>query len=268
MKTKFTFFIFCLMFFGLPKSQVLISTNTAIASIPDPSAALHIADDKRGVLLPQVPLLNLTDIVTVPTPVQGLVAYNTTTQKTNFWSAGQWNRLFGVSDGAAIIKQTTNFTGASTASTTIGSFPVTVPLFNVNDSTTGWTNLNASSTITITKTSNTNYIITEGMVQINNDEANNQEFQFAIGVFVNGQLKLASKYTAVGKQYVCNWRKFNLAGVFNDLPVGNHTVEVYGRNLPKVTSAYTLVTYGGNTTNCTNINNDMARVFVTAQVTQ
>ncbi|MBU4537610.1 MAG: hypothetical protein L6264_06305 [Weeksellaceae bacterium] len=268
MKTKFTLLIFTLIFSGLSKSQVLIATNTAVATVPDQSAVLQVADDKRGLLLPQVALLGATDIVTVPTPVQGLLVNNTSSQKTNFWAAGQWNRNFQIADGAAIIKQTENFSGSSSGSTSVNTFPATMPLFNLNDPTTGWTNLNASSTITITKTSNTNYIVTEGMVQINNDTATNQEFQFAIGVFVNGQLKLASKYTAIGKNFVCNWRKFNLSGVFNDLPIGTHTVSIYGRNLPQVTAGYNSITYGGNTTNCTNINNDMARIFVTAQVTQ
>ena len=106
------------------------------------------------------------------------------------------------------------------------------------------------------------------MVQINNDEDNNKQFQFAIGVFVNGQLKLARKYTEVGKDFTCNWKKFNLSGVFNDLPIGTHTVSIYGRNLPRATTGYNSMTYGGNTSNCININNDMARIFVTAQVTQ
>lgn len=267
MKTKIILSIFFLIFYFTVKSQVLISLNQAVTT-PHSSAVLHIADDKRGVLYPQVPLISNTDAITVSTPVEGLTVFNTTTKKFNFWESGQWNRLFAIEDGLAIIKQTTNFSGNSTNSTSISTFPSTVPLFNLNDSTTGWTNLNTSTTITITKASNTNYIITEGMVQINNDSDTYQEFQFAIGVFVNGQLKIANKYTSSWKDYVCDWKKFNLSGVFNDLPIGTHTVSIYGRNLPKVTSSYSQIVYGGNSSNCFNINNDMARIFVTAQVTQ
>lgn len=267
MRTIYTF-ILSLILCTLPNAQVLIVTNSALASVPDPSAMLEIADDKRGLLLSQVPLTNSTDDVTVPTPVTGLLLNNTITQKPNFWAAGQWNRIFQVPDGLAIIKQTENFSGNSAGSISVSSFPVNMPLFNANDSPAGWTNLNATASVIITKTSNTNYIVTEGMVQINNDTDTNQEFQFAIGVFVNNQLKLASKYTNAGKNFTCNWRKFNLAGIISDLPIGTHTVSVYGRNLPKITTGYSSVTYGGNTSNCTNINNDMARIFVTAQVTQ
>lgn len=268
MKTYIFSALLFLCFGNSVQSQVLLASKTSTVTSPDPSAVLQVADDKRGVLFPQVPLLSYTDNVTVHTPVQGLVVYNTSASKLNFWDVNKWNRLFGIDDGLAIIKTTANFSGASGSSTTNAVFPATMPLFNVDDPTTGWINTGTSTTITITKATNTNYIVTEGMAQINNDVNSNQEFQFAIGVFVDGKLKIARKYTAVGKNYVCNWRKFNLSGVFNDLPVGTHTVTIYGRNLPQITTGYNSITYGGNTSNCSNINGDMARIFVTAQVTQ
>ena len=267
MKTNITLILLLIIYCNFSKAQVLIASNSGTIKTPHPSAVLEIADDKRGILLPHVNLANSTDNITIPTPVQGLLVQNTTTQKLNYWASGQWNRIFQVADGLAIIKQTENFSGNSGASISISTFPSSMPLFSLNDSTAGWTNLNATATVVITKTSNTNHIIAEGMVQINNSSTN-QEFQFAIGVFVNNQLKLASKYTAVGKNFNCNWRKFNLAGLIKDLPVGTHTISIYGRNLPKITTGYTSITYGGNTSNCANINDDMARIFVTAQVTQ
>ncbi len=250
------------------KAQVLITTDPTLGNTPHSSAVLDVRDDRHGILLPQVALTSNTDNVTVPNPVTGLLVQNTTSGKSNFWAAGKWNRNFAVSDGLAIIQQTENFTGNSSASTAVNTFPDTVPLFNLNDPTTGWTKLNASTTITVTKATNTNYVVSEGMVQINNDSFTNQKFQFAIGIFVNGQLKIASKYYTTSTEYICNWRKFNLSGVFSDLPVGTHTLEVYGRNLPVVTSGYSQIVYGGNTSNCDNINNDMARIYVTAQTTQ
>lgn len=249
-------------------AQVIISPQNQPQIIPAASAILQVADDKRGLLLPNVPLLTSTDNVTVATPISGVMVFNTNTQKLNFWEANKWNRNFDVEDGLALIKSTENFSGSSSASTVNTNFPTSMPLFNVNDNTTGWTSLGASTTVTITKASNTNYINTEGMVQINSDVSTYQEFQFAIGVFVDGQLKLARKYTEKGKNYVCIWKKFNLAGVFDNLSVGTHTITIYGRNLPMITTGYTSVTYGGNASSCSNINNDMAKIFVTAQVTQ
>lgn len=267
MKATITTLFIAAMITGY-NAQVLITTNPALGTTPHSSAVLDIKDDRHGILLPQVALTGSTDNSTIPSPVRGLLVQNTNTGQSNFWAAGKWNRNFAVSDGLAIIKQTENFNGNSTASTAVSIFPTTVPLFNLNDSTTGWTKLNAGTTVTITKATNTNYVITEGMVQVNNSLTTDQKFQFAIGIFVNGQLKLASKYYTTSTTYVCSWRKFNLAGIFNDLPVGTHNVEVYGRNLPIVTSGYTQIVYGGNSSNCDNINNDMARIYVTAQTSQ
>lgn len=246
------------------KSQVLISQKSLVNPTLNPSAVLEVKDDVRGILFPRI-----GDVNTIPSPVQGLLVYNNNTNKLNFWDSGQWNQNFNVEDGLAIIKVSENNSGSSTSSFTNATFPSTMPLFNLNDSVgTEWKDLGASTTITVTKASNSNYIVTEGMVQINNDSSSGQEFQFAIGIFVNGQLKIASKYTGVGKNYTCNWKKFNLSGVFNDLPIGIYNVKIYGRNLPKITTGYTSITYGGNTSTCNNINNDMGRIFLTAKVTQ
>lgn len=251
------------------KSQVLISPKSIVNPALNPSAVLEVRDNVRGILFPRIPLTSSSDITTIPSPVQGLLVYNNNTNKLNFWDSGQWNRNFNVEDGLAIIKVTENNSGASTTSYTETNFPASMPLFNLNDGVgTIWKPLGASTNMTITKASNDNFIITEGMVQINNDTSSGQEFAFAIGIFVNGQLKIASKYTAVGKNYTCNWKKFNLSGVFSDLPIGTYSVAVYGRNLPKVTTGYTSITYGGNSSNCSNINNDMGRIFLTAKVTQ
>lgn len=249
-------------------AQVLISSDPAIANKPDPSAVLQIAANNRGVRFPQVPLLSNTDNVTVPTPVNGLVVHNTNTDQLNFWEDNHWNRMFGINDALPLIKVTQNFSASSAGSTTISTFPASMPLFTLNQSTSGWTAVNSSTTITVTKPVNTNYIVCEGMAQIDNDSNIYQEFQFAIGVFVDGQLKIARKFTAIGNSYVCNWRKFNLSGVFDNLSVGTHSVAVYAYNLPKITTGYTKIVYGGNTPNCDNINNDMARIFITAQLTE
>ena len=268
MKTKIFSLGLTLLILGMLQSQVVLMPNSATVVTPEASAVLEVRYNDKGILFPQVPLVSFTDNATVPTPVNGLLTYNTTAKKLNFWEENKWNRNFDIEDASAIIKLTKNFSGSSSSSVTNSTFSNTMPLFNLNDSTAGWINLGTSTTITVTKTTNNNYIITEGMVQINNDSNSGQEFQFAIGVFVNGQLKLARKYTEIGKTYVCNWKKFNLSGVFDDLPIGTHTVSIYGRNLPKITSGYSSITYGGNTSNCSNINNDMARIFVTAQLTQ
>lgn len=269
MKTKYIFLItLFILSFNKFSAQVLIAKNTETNASTDPSAILEIRDSKTGVLFPQVPLLTNTDAVTVNSPLDGLLVYNTNDARYNFWQNNAWNKNFEIQDGLAIIKNTQNFSSNSTNSITINTFPSTMPLFALNSNTTGWTSLNTSTNINVTNASNTNYIIAEGMTQINNDNDTNQRYQYAIGVFVDGQLKIVRKYFKYSPSTTCIWNKFSLSGVFDNLSIGTHTVSVYAYNLPKSTSGYNSITYGGNASSCSNINNDMARVFLTAQITQ
>jgi hypothetical protein len=46
-------------------------------------------------------------------------------------------------------------------------------------------------------------------------------------------------------------------------------VKVYAYNLPKMSKNYSNITYGGAASNsCDNLNEDMARIFITAQVAE
>ncbi|WP_394665954.1 hypothetical protein [uncultured Chryseobacterium sp.] len=98
-------------------SQVGINTPN-----PDPSAALDIvakASDK-GLLIPRVPLQNITDTSTVPNPAVSLLVYNTTTNTGitkgyYYWDGSKWLRFndsskifYGNSDPTI---PTTNSTG-------------------------------------------------------------------------------------------------------------------------------------------------------------
>lgn len=252
-------------------AQVLIAANGSSTQIPDKSAVLHIENSSRGLLLPNVSLLNNTDQTTVPSPVNGVLVFNTKIQKLNFWSQGKWNRNFEISDTTNIIKSTNNETGASSAGVVSNTFPTQMPLFNIDDPATDWTDLGTSTTVTITKPQNTAYIIAEGMTQANNSQTTNQQYQYAIAVFVDNKLKIVRKYQVMAADGVCVWNKFNLSGVFYDLSVGTHTVKIYGRNLPKPasgSSGYTTITYGAGASGCSNLNSDMAKIFVTAQTTQ
>ncbi len=272
MKTKlYVLLTFC---FAMFNGQVLLTSNPSLKTTPDPSSVLDISDNNKGVLFPQVALTGVTDKVTVPTPVDALLLYNTNTQRYNYWNetAQKWYKNFDVQDGVDVIELTNNFTSSSTSKTEISSFPSTMPLYALESGTTGWTNLNVNTTINITKANNTNYILAEGMAQLDNTNNSDREFQFAIGVFVDGKLKIVRKFYKFGSA-TCIWKKFSVSGVFNNLSVGSHTIQIYAANLPKVgaTTGYTNITYGGNNvggSGCTNINDDMAKIFVTAQVTQ
>jgi hypothetical protein len=147
-----------------------------------------------------------------------------------------------------------------------------MPTFTLNTGTTGWTDLNVSTVINVTKTTNTNLVTVEGMSQINNTD-NASSYQFAIGVFVNEggveKLKIVRKFNAYSTNATCLWKKFNLSGVFENLSIGNHTVKVYAYNLPKMSNNYSNITYGGSASNnCNNLNTEMAKIYITAQLAQ
>ncbi|MDO3426998.1 hypothetical protein QWT87_19130 [Chryseobacterium sp. APV1] len=76
-------------------SQVGINTAS-----PDPSAALDIVakTSDKGLLIPRVPLQNITDITTVPNPAVSLLVYNTTsnagiTKGYYYWDGSKWLRF-------------------------------------------------------------------------------------------------------------------------------------------------------------------------------
>lgn len=65
-----------ILFSGL---QQLIAQNVAINSTgnaPDVSAMLDVQSANKGLLIPRVTLLSLTDVTTIPTPANSLLVYN------------------------------------------------------------------------------------------------------------------------------------------------------------------------------------------------
>ena len=248
---------------NLISAQMLITSNPALGTTPHESAVLEISDNNKGLLLPRVPLTSNTDIVTVPTPVQGVLVYNTTTTKFNFWAQNKWNRNFEVEDAAGLILNTTNTVAYNTSSTNINSF--TNGNYTINSGTTGWTDLNTSLTLTPTKSSNSVLINSEGMVQMNNDNGA-ADFSFAIGLFVDGQLKVVRKFS-LKDGFSCSWKKFEIAGIFYNLSAGSHNVKLYARNLTD-NGAGNTITYGNNANGCSNINAGMAKISLSAQLTE
>ncbi|WP_124979008.1 tail fiber domain-containing protein [Nonlabens xiamenensis] len=73
-------------------SQVGINNDN-----PDPSSILDVFSDSKGLLIPRVSLTSTTDVVTVASPVESLLVYNTATTADvtpgfYFWN-GQWTRF-------------------------------------------------------------------------------------------------------------------------------------------------------------------------------
>jgi hypothetical protein len=244
-------------------SQVLITTNSSMYNTPDNSAVLQIADNNKGFLMPR-----LTSEAVISQPTESLTFYNNSTEKFNFYSGSKWNKLYEQEDAAKIVDVTRNFVGNSSAKTTVTTFPSSIPSFTIGSGVSGWSDLNVSTTITVSKSTNMNLVTVEGMSQINNT-SNASSYQFAIGIFVDNELKVVRKFYGYSSSASCLWKKFNASGVFENLSVGNHVVKVYAYNLPKLSNNYSNITYGGaSSSSCDNLNEDMARIYLTAQLSE
>ncbi|MEA1849117.1 MULTISPECIES: hypothetical protein [Chryseobacterium] len=82
-------------------TEVVIKDNGAVGigtGAPDASAALDIVSAGKGVLIPRVALSSATDVVTIPSPATGLLAYNTgagtlTYKGFVFWNGKEWRKI-------------------------------------------------------------------------------------------------------------------------------------------------------------------------------
>lgn len=264
-------YIFCFILLSKTVSaQILIAANNSVYNKPDDSAVLQVEDSNRGFLMPRI-----SSSSNITSPSESVMFYNTGSKKFNFWSENNWNKMFETSDANSVIDVTTNYVGNSTAKTVVTTFPNTMPSFTIGSNlTSDWTYLGATTNFAITKTNNSTLITVEGMSQINNNGsgAGGTNYQFAIGVFVNDKLLLVRKYFKYSApNSSCAWKKFNVAGVFENLATNNnYVVKIYAYNLPKLNNpnSYNSVTYGGNGGTCNNLNESMARVFVSAQVAE
>lgn len=254
--------------FGSSEAQVLITKDPNPGS-PASSAILEIKDEETGVLFPRIPLLSATDNTTVPNPIYGVTVFDTNTDRLYFWDTNltpnKWIRNFRVSDAEAILQTTTNYSNNSTTGVTINSWPSSPPSFAEDSSPAGWTDLNVNVTVSPTEAANDVFISAEGMVQMNNTSST--QYSFAIGLFVDNKLKVVRKfyYPDIAS---CAWKKFEVNGLFKDMPTGLHDVKIYAHNLKSTNNSRRLV-YGNRAAmTCDNLNENMARIFVTAQLTE
>ena len=90
-----------LIFFGLLGNKILAQNVGIGTASPDASAKLHIEDSNRGILIPQVSLINVTNGTSpVNTPATSLLVFNTNAAVTGgsgagfyYWDGTQWLAL-------------------------------------------------------------------------------------------------------------------------------------------------------------------------------
>ena len=109
-------------------SHFIHAQNVGIGtSTPDNSAKLHIVDANRGLLLPQVSLVDVANGTTpVNTPATGLLVWNTNTTTTNgdgvgfyYWTGVIWEKLASSSNNNAWL--TTGNSGTTNGTNFIGT---------------------------------------------------------------------------------------------------------------------------------------------------
>jgi len=117
-------FVVGLIFAGLHAQSVGIGTAT-----PHPSARLHIEDNARGLLIPNVALSATNVAAPVTGPATSLLVYNTATDGTGatavspgfyYWDGSRWVRLLGggeawLLNGNAGTNPAVNFLGTTDA---------------------------------------------------------------------------------------------------------------------------------------------------------
>lgn len=117
-------FVLILLFFSsFTYAQVGIGTPN-----PDSSAMLQISSKNKGVLFPNIALSSLTDKVTVPSPADGLIVWNTGTGGLAeigfyYWNNLKWNMLSvtgGNGTNAGGGSTTTNWNNTGTNSGNYG----------------------------------------------------------------------------------------------------------------------------------------------------
>ena len=264
---KHKYILLAILISNLAFTQVLISDKAETNPVPHGSAILEIRSNNKGLMLPKA---NPALITNAP---EGLLFYNTVSNKLNFWDTTKWSKNLEATDVAGLIPETINQVGKNTSKTNITTFSSST--FNYDDPTTGWTSLNTKVSLTPKKTINTITVNLDGMAQLNNFSYA-EVYSFAVGIFVDNKLKIVRKFEA-RENGSCSWKKFDLSGIFKNLPPkannGSYNVEVYARNLEKSSSNSRTITYGGpvpnsGDSNCPNINEDMAQINLAVQITE
>ena len=93
-------------------AQVGVGTNT-----PNPSAMLEVSTTDKGFLPPRIALTGTTDVLTIPSPVAGLMVYNTSTTGSSsngvapgfyYYDGSKWQRIINQQPDATIVFNATN----------------------------------------------------------------------------------------------------------------------------------------------------------------
>lgn len=274
MKNIFKIFVL-LIIPNLFFSQVVMTDRTT--PILDATAALKLDSDKKGVLLPRIPLASNVDIATISSPQNGNIVFNTnpTTslpQTLAYFDDNKWNALFTKQQIQSQLDLVNTSSISSAGGISVTGF--TPGAITLGTGIANWTSLGITDSKTFTRANNSFAFTLEGMAQI--DRSVGEYFQYAIGIFVDDQLVVVRKYHKQREDFTCSWHKFVLNGVVNNLSIGSHTIKVMARNISSTSNSPTQkIIYGGiaNSSNsgnppCDNMSNFLSRISLSTTIVE
>lgn len=246
-------------------SQIGIGTDSN-----DQSAVLEIFSNDEGVLFPRLDIPDLSLPNPVNSPAIGLFAYNTNTTSGEgyvYWDGATWRRLDDK------IRDVT-YLACSTNPLSFTSFPISGgnnETYNFGDSTTGWSLIpGVSTTIEVTKPTNTISMNLEGGIQMNNS-INTASMSYSLGIFVDGALRAVRVFIMTSSGGTCSSDTYQVAGETSNLAIGEHLIEVRAR-VRRCSDCGTEAVFGSTVLSClsdyNNYNSDMGKVILNATVTE
>lgn len=266
--------IFLTAFYTVSFSQVVI-TDKSVAAL-DNTAVLKLDSDKKGFLLPRIPLTSNMDATTVPSPQNGNIVFNTNPtsslpQTITYFEVDRWNALYTKEQLQPKLDLVNISSVSANAPTIITGF--NFGSINLGSGTAGWVSLGITDSKIFTRTRNSFAFTVEGMTQL--DASKNQYYEYAVGIFVDDILVVVRKYHKQKEDFTCSWHKFILNGVVNNLSVGNHTIKVMARNISSTTNLPTQkIIYGGPATRsdngnaCENMSSFLSKISLNTTVVE
>ena len=220
------------MAFCVVSSQVLITKMPVAAGSEKPheSAMLELRSGDQGVLLPTAALQSVTDISTVPNPVEGTVVLNTTvyplvpTSKPTLavWDGSKWLFTYTKENVILDLDKVRNYVAQNRDADVVAitSFPSSSPNFSFGNGISGWnilvdtqySNKKPSFEFDYDKAEQRMVIDAEGMATVDNSSSPGN-FSYAVGIFVEDQLVSVKKFYQTATTGSCYFHKYNIRAI-------------------------------------------------------
>jgi len=253
-----------MLFIFTTKAQVGIGTTTV-----ENDLLLKVSSSNKGVLIPNLSIPNLSLASPAVNPAYGLLAYNKATGKQgfHFWDGIRWIELIDTRNIYSALGLTISYSTSNAS--TIDVLALSGAINYAENSLPGtiWTEVpGLSKDVTITQTNNSVFVITEGMVQANNNFTSaSSTFTYAVGIFVDGKLAGARNYSSnYGRANQYDF--FSINTLLKNLTVGTHVIKTYVTMRVNNFTNATVWRFGGAASS--SVNSDMSKINMFIKVTE